>query len=252
MTATDWNLNSQLTVITSAEFSLYHSQKERRTYEWKTIHTIARNNNFPNKPITNLKQQIQRNTTRQKPNNKENKNNAKWATVTHYSPKVRKITSLFKHTDINVAFKNNNTISQIHRPKTTNNTQVYNKCGSYKLTCQTCQQVYVGQTSRSLKQRYQEHIRYIRNNNTQSAFAQHILKNQHEYGTINGIMKLLKPTNHTSMLISYELFFIHSQRQHDQLITEQNPSENNPLIQLGIDTIHGSRHYLISTNSQDT
>jgi hypothetical protein len=40
--------------------------KERRTYEWKTIQTIARNNNFPNKLITKLKQQIQHNTTRQK------------------------------------------------------------------------------------------------------------------------------------------------------------------------------------------
>ena len=81
--------------------------------------------------------------------------------------------------------------------------------------------------------------------------AQHIQNNQHEYSTIDRIMKLLKPTNHTSMLIPYELFFVHSQHQHDQLSTEQNPGENNPFIQLGIDTIHGSRHYMISTNSQD-
>ena len=123
--------------------------KERRTYQWKTIQTITRNNNFPNKLITKLKQKIQRNTTRQKPNKKVNKNNTKWATFTYYSPKVRKITKLFKHTDIKIAFKNNNTISQILRLKTTNNTQIYIKSGIYKLTCQTCQQVYVGQTNRS-------------------------------------------------------------------------------------------------------
>ena len=34
---------------------------------------------------------------------------------------------------------------------------------------------YIGQTSRNLKQRYWEHICYIRNN------AQHILQNRHEY-----------------------------------------------------------------------
>jgi len=113
------------------------------------------------KLITKLKQQIQRNTTRQKTNKKENINSAKWATFTYYSPKVRKITNLFKHTDINIAFKNNNTISQMLRPKATISTQVYNKSGIYKLTCKTCQQVYVGQTSRSLKQSYQEHIRYL-------------------------------------------------------------------------------------------
>jgi hypothetical protein len=95
----------------------------------------------------------------------------------------------------------------------------------------------VGQTSLNLKQRYQERIRYIRNNDPQSAFAQHIPNNQHEYGTIEEIIKLLKPTNHTSILIPYELFYIQSHHQHGQLISEQNPGELNPLIQLGLDTV---------------
>jgi hypothetical protein len=94
----------------------------------------------------------------------------------------------------------------------------------------------VGQTSRDLKQRYQEHIRYIRNNDPQSDFAQHILNNQHEYGTIEDVMKLLKPTKHTSMLNPHESFFIQAHHQHDQLIAEQNPGERNPLFQLGIET----------------
>jgi hypothetical protein len=96
---------------------------------------------------------------------------------------------------------------------------------------------YVGETSRKLKQRYQEHIIYIRNNDPHSAFAQHILNNQHEYGTIKEIIKLLKPTNQTTTLIPYELFFIQSHHQHGQLISEQNPGELNPLMQLGLDTI---------------
>jgi len=162
--------------------------KERRAHEWKTIQNIARNNNFPNKLITNLKQQIQCNATHQKSDRKENINNTKWATFAYYSSKVRKITNLFKHTDIKGAFKNNNTISQILRPKATNNSPIYNKCGIHKLTCKTCQHVYMRQTSRNLKQRYQEHVRYIRNSNPQSAFAQHTLNNQHEYGTIEEIM----------------------------------------------------------------
>jgi hypothetical protein len=95
----------------------------------------------------------------------------------------------------------------------------------------------VGQTSQNLKQRYQEHIRYIRNNDPQSDFAQHVLNNQHEYGTIEEIMKLLKPTNYASMLIPYKLFFIQSHHQHGQLNSEQNPGELNLLIQLGLDTV---------------
>ena len=111
----------------------------------------------------------------------------------------------------------------------------------------------MGQTSRNSKQRYQEHIRYIRNNDPQSAFSQHILNNQHEYGTIEETMKLLKPTNHTSMLIAYESFLIQSHHQQGQLISEQNPGELNPLIQLGLDTIQtDARDYLISNNRHDT
>ena len=79
--------------------------KERRTHEWKTIQNIARNNNFPNKLITNLKQQIQRNITHQKSDRKENINKTKWATFTYYSAKVRKITNLFKQTEIRIAYK---------------------------------------------------------------------------------------------------------------------------------------------------
>jgi len=45
------------------------------------------------------------------------------------------------------------------------------------------------------------------------------------------------------MLIPYEQFFIQAHYKQGQLITEQNPGEHNPLIQLGIDTTHISRDY---------
>ena len=54
------------------------------------------------------------------------------------------------------------------------------------------------------KQRYQEHIKYIRHNEPQPAYAQHILKVKHEYGTINNTMILLKRINKTSLLLPYE------------------------------------------------
>jgi len=59
-------------------------------------------------------------------------------------------------------------------------------------------------TSRDLTKRYREHIRCIRNNDPQSAYAQHILRNQQEYGTITDTMTLLKPIHKTSLLIPYE------------------------------------------------
>jgi hypothetical protein len=79
--------------------------------------------------------------------------------------------------------------------------------GIYKLTCNTLKRSYIGQTSRNLNHRYREHIYYIRNNDPQSAYAQHILQNLHEYGSIAETMSLLKPIHKMSMLIPHEQLF---------------------------------------------
>ena len=87
---------------------------------------------------------------------------------------------------------------------------------------QHMQPVYVGQTSHSLNISFQEHIRYIRNNNPQSAYAQHILQNQHEYSQMNSIMTLLNPLNNPSLLIPYEQYYIQTLYREDKLIPEQS------------------------------
>jgi len=91
---------------------------------------------------------------------------------------------------------------------------------------------YIGQTNRSLKHRYQEHIRYIRHNEPQSAYAMHILNNKHEYGPINNTMTLLKHVNKTLLLLPYEKLYIQTYPQHKQLISEQYTGEHNPIYQL--------------------
>jgi hypothetical protein len=145
---------------------------------------MARNNSFPEKLITNLKTQMQ-----QKIHQKQDKDeNKKWATFTYHSPQIRQLTILFKHTNINIGFKSTSTIQYCTKPKAPDKNQEYNMSGIYKLTCKMS---YIGQTSRNLEQRFREHIRYIRNNNPQSAYAQHILQNRHEYGSITDTMTLL-------------------------------------------------------------
>ena len=70
-----------------------------------------------------------------------------------------------------------------------------------------------------------------------SAYAQHILQNLHEYGSITDTMSLLKPIHKTSMLISYEKLFIQTFHHNGILITEQGTGEQNPLFQLALDTM---------------
>ena len=53
----------------------------------------------------------------------------------------------------------------------------------------------------------QEHIRYIRHNEPQSAYALHILNNKHEYSPTSNTMTLLKHINKTSLILPYEKLY---------------------------------------------
>jgi hypothetical protein len=88
-----------------------------------------------------------------------------------------------------------------------------------------------------IKQRYQEYMGYIKYNNPQSAYAQHILNHKHDYGPIKKTTSLLK---HSTTIHSYYPMNSLSSRLHNQLILEQNTGEHNPMYQLFIDTTHTS------------
>jgi hypothetical protein len=206
--------------------------EEKRQAEWETIKTIARNNNYPIKFISRIKTQIQNKTPT--PNTRDN--NIKWATFTYHSSNVRKITNLFKQTNVNIAFRGANTIDNTRDPTALSRPTTTITVEFYKLTCMSCNKSYIRQTSRNLAQRHREHIRYIRINDPQSAFAQHILRNVHEYGTITGTMTLFKPIHKTSLLIPYEQFFIQSFHHEGNLIPEQGTGEHNPLFKLAFHT----------------
>ena len=95
---------------------------------------------------------------------------------------------------------------------------------------------YIGQTNRNLSIRYSEHIRYIKNSDPQSAYAQHILRKIHEYGTLTDTVSLLKHIHNPTKLIPHEQLFIQTFHHHGNLISEQSAPEPNPLFQLTFDT----------------
>ena len=74
----------------------------------------------------------------------------KWTVFTYHSPRIRKLTNLFKHTGIGIAFRSTNTIQKLTKQKPQNHTQEHNKNGDYKLTCNTCKLAYTGQTRKSI------------------------------------------------------------------------------------------------------
>lgn len=201
--------------------------------EWHTILHIAKANNFPSTLIHKLNQKIPHKIMYTTPPANTH-NNMKWATFTFSSPHIRRITNLFKHTNLKTTFRYHNTITRLTKPEPDHKIPSHNKGGIYQLSCKTCNLSYVGQASRSLKTRYQEHIRYFRTNNPQSIYAQHILHNQHEYDAIHDLRTLLIPLRNANMLIPYQQFHIQFLHQTGKLISGQSPGEPNPLFQLAI------------------
>jgi hypothetical protein len=64
--------------------------------EWNIILSRAKIGVFPFHIIHNLKDKTKNSSTQTK---------KKWITFTNHSPLVRKVTNLFKHTSLNIAFK---------------------------------------------------------------------------------------------------------------------------------------------------
>jgi len=130
--------------------------------------------------------------------------NKNWVTFTYFSPIIRCITNLFKHSNLNIAIWATNTIQQQLSEKPPNK----NPSGIYKLKCNTCNNVYVGQLGRSINVRHTEHIRYIRTNNPLSTYALHILQNRHEYGTIADTLQLLKTCRKSTRMNCWEALYM--------------------------------------------
>jgi len=92
--------------------------------------------------------------------------------------------------------------------------------------------VYVGQSGRAIGVRFKEHIRYIRFNNSTSAYATLILENRHEYGTKENTFQLLKACRKGRRMDCWEALYMQAFRQKIVLIEEQQINYHNPLFEL--------------------
>ena len=125
---------------------------------------------------------------------------------------------------LKLQFRATNTIPQQLTEKDINK----NPSGIYKLVCNICGNVYVGQSGRSINVRHKEHIKYIRTNNPLSA---HILRNSHEYGTIADALELLTICQKGTHMNCWEALYIQIFHRHKVLITEQQVNDTNPLYE---------------------
>ena len=117
----------------------------------------------------------------------------------------------------------------IQQQLNTGKAKLTNLNGIYKLQCMTCNKVYIGQMGKSISTRYKEHIKYVKYNNPQSAYAMHILNNRHEFGPETEILQIMKHCTKGSKLSCWENIYIQIHYIRGVLISEQQVSELNPL-----------------------
>jgi hypothetical protein len=218
--------------------------------EWETRLTIVKNNGDPTSMIHNPKTRLTIRTQNQKRQQEEETvSRRKWVTFTHSNPLIRRVTNLIKRTNLKVAFRATNTIQQLTEKQT-----YKDPSGIYKLKCNTCNGVYVGQSGRAINVRYKEHIRYTRTNNPKSAYATHILDNRHEYGTEENTLHLLHACQKGTRMDCWEALYIQTLHQRQVLITEQQVNDINPLFELTqtIAIPRTSRHSKHTPNTQHT
>jgi hypothetical protein len=181
-------------------------------------------------PCMTLKARIMNKMHKQRHENTDTLTHKKWTVFTYFSPLIRRVTNIFKHTDLKIVFRAINTLQQqlSEKPKQ------QNPSGIYRLKCNTCNLFYIGHSGRAIDVRFKEHLRYIHMNNPTSAYATHILHSIHEYGTINDTLHLLKPCRKGTQMNCWESLYIQTHHQHKLLVSEQPVCEANPLFELAL------------------
>jgi hypothetical protein len=90
----------------------------------------------------------------------------------------------------------------------------------------------IGQTGRSFKTRYEEHIQDIRNNRTKTGYSQHILNTGHQYNNIENSMDIVKIQEKGKLLNTLEKFYIYREQKTNNSLNENGTDTYNPIFEL--------------------
>jgi hypothetical protein len=213
--------------------------KQSKQQEWKTILTTVRNNGFPTHTIHNLKKKLKAKKQQQQqiPLTSTAQHNRKCVVFTYHSPLKRKVTNLFKQSNLSIALRATNTTYH----QLTEKPAQSNPSGIRKLKCNTRNRAYIGQSGRSIDVRHKEHIRYIRTNKPTCAYALQVLNNKHDYGTAEETLELLKACHKSTRVNCWETFYMQLFHQHGTLVNEQRVYDVNPLYEIA-DTSRSPLH----------
>jgi len=152
-----------------------------------------------------------------------------------------------KH-NITVSFKTSNKLDRLLQGKNVNNSQdKFNQTGVYKMTCSDCPSVYIGQTSRSFKIRFKEHLPRPSDallTTPRSAFASHLISNDHSYENIHQNMEIMQLCRRGAYMSSVEEFLIY------QAVKSEPQNVLNDKLTFKNNIIYNTALQIIKSNEQ--
>lgn len=179
--------------------------------EIEKILEIAEKNSFNKGEIKKLNEKVKQRTLN-KETSKLNIEKAemrfkKFSYHPKYAPAFRRI---FEKFNIKLSFTNRFNVAQQFSRKIENRRPDNEEKGIYQINCTECNKFYIGQTSRSLKVRAQEHKRCVRNRQTEkSAVALHYWEEGHE---ISFEPKLLRKVTEKNKLDIWESIYMYQNK----------------------------------------
>lgn len=133
-------------------------------------------------------------------------NNEKKKISMCYQPIItNKLKTIFNKHDMMIVYKNNNKLID-SLGSTKDKKHELKQSGIYRIKCNECDAVYIGQTKRSVEKRFKEHLKAIEmKHKFKSAFAAHAVNNKHLTTTVEDVKLMKRVTDHRR-LDAYELY----------------------------------------------
>jgi hypothetical protein len=202
--------------------------------EINTIKYIAVSNGYKSKMVDKLIYQHQnKNKTPSMISEKIN------FTSTEYGTSLNNVLKKeLSKNDVKLSFRTSNKLSSLLKDKEKPSVDKTELTGVYKINCDTCPSFYIGQTARSFKARFKEHLPKKSAQKQNSAFAEHLTTNNHSYTSIENNLEVLQiHKNRGRYLNVIEEFEIYKagKKQPQHILNEKASFESNLLYQSAID-----------------
>jgi hypothetical protein len=208
--------------------------KDTKEREIQRIKKIVKNNNYNTKIVDNIIDKIEKGRDNE---DRQNKNYV--GSITYIGTSTRKIIECFNKSGLEVTIKKGRTVFDIIKNNNTENVPILEKSGIYKLRCDECSKIYLGETGRKFKCRLTDHKRGEGVRTTNSLYARHFIETNHKFVNPLENYEIIKVINNNNeRKINEELEILKEREKNiNNLMNIQIKFENEDIF-----------HYIIKNN----